>query len=157
MTFNPLQIALLPLFKQAQDDDALFAIEVEEKSARQEKKKSFDECCDYVLGEAYKYAKEHQDGNVGLAFADESMVIGMMKHYWDEDDIEITPVGGARVAVKTTKDTKTENGKAEPVKAKKQAKKAEAQVAPVKIPVKAKTESKAEEETEVFEQGSLWS
>lgn len=115
MTFNPLQIALRPLFKKAQEEDALFAIEVEEKSAREDKRKSFDECCDYVLGEAYKYAKEHQCDNVGLAFADETMVISMMKHYWDEDDIEITKFGDAKVKVETTEQTPKDEPVATPV------------------------------------------
>lgn len=99
-------MALMPLFKQAQAEDAEFANEVNEKSARAENPKSWQQCCEYVLGEAYKYAKEHRDGNVGVAGCDEATMVSMIKHYYDEDNIEITPIGGAKVSVQKT-DTAT--------------------------------------------------
>ena len=96
--FNPLQMALMPLFKQAQAEDAEFANEVNEKSNRAENPKSWQQCCEYILGEAYNYAKEHKDGNVGVAGCDEATLTSMIKHYYDEDNIEITPIGGAKVS-----------------------------------------------------------
>lgn len=92
-------MALMPLFKQAQAEDAEFANEVNEKSNRAENPKSWQQCCEYVLGEAYKYAKEHQDGNVAVAGCDDATLTSMIKHYYDEDNIEITPIGGAKVSV----------------------------------------------------------
>lgn len=92
-------MALMPLFKQAQAEDAEFANEVNEKSNRAENPKSWQQCCEYVLGEAYKYAKEHQEGNVGVAGCDDATLTSMIKHYYDEDNIEITPIGGAKVSV----------------------------------------------------------
>ena len=87
--FNPLQMALMPLFKQAQAEDAEFANEVNEKSNRAENPKSWQQCCEYVLGEAYNYAKEHKDGNVAVAGCDDATLTSMIKHYYDEDNIKI--------------------------------------------------------------------
>lgn len=120
--FNPLQMALMPLFKQAQAEDAEFASEVNEKSNRAENPKSWQQCCEYVLGEAYKYAKEHKDGNVGVAGCDDATLTSMIKHYYDEDNIEITPIGGAKVSVQKA-DTKTASSSTTATATKKGAKK----------------------------------
>lgn len=57
------------------EEDSLFA----PKYANE--KKSIDECCSYIMGEAWKR------GNA-VAISDEE-VYGMAVHYYDEDDIKI--------------------------------------------------------------------
>lgn len=111
-TFNPLSIALKPLLDKAMAEDTTFAQEVKEKTERKDKPKSLDECCKYIMGEAYKYAKEHKQGNFGLAGCPDEMVVGMIKHYYDEDDITITEITGATAKVATpTAQKKTETKK----------------------------------------------
>lgn len=100
--FNPLQIAFRPFFEQAKAEDPLFALEVMEKESRTEKPKSFAECCEYILGEAYEYASKHREGNFGLAGMPDEDIPGLIKHYYDEDDIVIRKVGGAKVKVTKT-------------------------------------------------------
>lgn len=48
--------------------------------------KNFDECYNYVLGEAY-----HHSSDVGVHIDDE-VVYGWAVHYYDEDDIKINPL-----------------------------------------------------------------
>lgn len=102
-TFNPLQMAIRPFYEKAIAEDELFAREVKEKEARTEKPKSLAECAEYIMGEAYAYAKEHKQGNFGLAGCDDAQIVQMIKHYYDEDDIKINKVGaGTKAEVKTT-------------------------------------------------------
>lgn len=113
-SFNPLQLALKPLYEQAKAEDELFAKQVQEKESRTEKTKSFTECCEYIMGEAYKYAKDHKQGNFGLAGMDDQGLIGLIKHYYDEDDIKIEKIVDAKPVVKATKtDTKATKPKKE--------------------------------------------
>lgn len=108
--FNPLLWALKPLFDQAKAEDAEFANEVATKEARAEKPKSFEECCEYIMGEAYEWAKEHREGNFGLAGMPDSEMVGLIKHYYDEDDIEIKKMGaGVKASVSAPSDKKTED------------------------------------------------
>ena len=100
-SFNPLQLALKPLFEQAKAEDELFAKQVQEKESRTEKPKSFAECCEYIMGEAYKYAKDHKQGNFGMAGIPDADMIGLIKHYYDEDDIKIEKMVDAKPIVKT--------------------------------------------------------
>lgn len=100
--FNPLQVAFRPFLEQAKAEDPLFALEVMEKESRTEKPKSFAECCEYILGEAYEYASKHREGNFGLAGMPDEDIPGLIKHYYDEDDIVIRKVGGAKVKVAKT-------------------------------------------------------
>lgn len=46
-------------------------------------KKSIDECCEYITGEAYARAKD------GTAAISDEEVYGMAVHYYDEEDINI--------------------------------------------------------------------
>ena len=116
-SFNPLQMAIKPLYEQAIAEDELFAKEVKEKETRAEKPKSLAECAEYIMGEAYKYASEHRDGNFGLAGCEDSQIKAMIKHYYDEDDIKINKVGASakpvvkKTAGKTETATKTEKPK----------------------------------------------
>ena len=57
------------------EEDSLFAPQYANE------KKSIDECCSYIMGEARKR------GNA-VAISDEE-VYGMAVHYYDEDDIKI--------------------------------------------------------------------
>lgn len=100
--FNPLAMSLRVFLEKAKEDDVLFALEVAQKEQRAEKPKSFKECCDYIMGEAYAYAKEHKNGNFGLAGCDDEQIISMIKHYYDEDDIKIQPIVGASASVAKT-------------------------------------------------------
>lgn len=105
--FNPLHMALRPLYERAKAEDALFAQEVREKESRKEKPKSLLECAEYIMGEAYKYASEHRTGNFGLAGGDDNFIVGLIKHYYDEDDIKINKMGrGVKASVKVTKPAK---------------------------------------------------
>lgn len=102
-SFNPLQMAIRPLYEKAKAEDELFAQRVQEAESRTEKPKSLAECCDYIMGEAYKYASEHKDGNFGLAGCSDEQMVGMIKHYYFEDDIVINKVGKASVKMAVTK------------------------------------------------------
>ena len=134
-----MQLALKPLLDQAIATDELFAQEVKDKESRKEKAKSFAECCEYIYGEAYKYAKEHKDGNMGMAFASENDIIAMIKHYYDEDEIKIEKVGGGVTSkvgkVETPKAKTSAKTSATPTKAKKEVK-------PTPAPAKAKEPEK---------------
>lgn len=55
-------------------------------------KKSIDECCKYITGEAYAKAKN------GCAVISDEEVYGMAVHYYDEDDINIRKAPNARTA-----------------------------------------------------------
>ncbi len=57
--------------------------------------KSIEECCRYIVGEAYKKAT-HVSG-VTTAFLEDADVLSLAVHYYDEDKIEITEVSGNAV------------------------------------------------------------
>lgn len=115
-SFNPLQLALKPLYEQAKSEDELFAKQVQEKESRTEKPKSFAECCEFIMGEAYKYAKDHKQGNFGLAGMDDQGLIGLIKHYYDEDDIKIEQVSGAKAVVQGVPTKKADTKATKPKK-----------------------------------------
>lgn len=52
-------------------------------------KKSIAECCRYIQGEVSKVAQR------GCAFMDDTEVFSLAVHYYDEDDIKITPINGS--------------------------------------------------------------
>lgn len=52
--------------------------------------KNIEECCDYIIDEVEKSGK--------CGFADEE-ILGMAKHYWDEDDVEVSEHSKCRVVV----------------------------------------------------------
>lgn len=123
--FNPLQLALKPLLEQAMKDDELFAQEIKEKEARTEKPKSWEECCEYILGEAYEYASKHKSGNMGMAGMSDTDLTDLIKHYYDEDEIKIKAVSGASAKVAKVDTAKTEKvaGKGQETQKKEEAKK----------------------------------
>ena len=101
--FNPLQMAIRPFYEQAIAEDELFAREVREKESRTQKPKSLAECAEYIMGEAYAYAKEHRNGRFGLAGCDDKQITAMIRHYYDEDDIVIQKMGsGDKASFNTT-------------------------------------------------------
>lgn len=106
-SFNPLQLAFKPCYLQAIAEDSLFAKMVKEKENRKEKPKSFSECCDYIMGEFYKYACEHKfdNGHFGFGGCDDTKIVSMIKHYYDEDNIEIKRFNDAKPVVKTATTT----------------------------------------------------
>ena len=104
--FNPLAVVLKPLLEEAINEDILFAERVLETTQREENKKSFEECCDYIMGEAYTYAKENKQRNFGLAGCDKETLMGMIRHYFDEDEIKITKISGATAKVQAVKGKK---------------------------------------------------
>lgn len=55
-------------------------------------KKSIDECCKYITGEAYAKAKN------GCAVISDEEVYGMAVHYYDEEDINIRKAPNTRTA-----------------------------------------------------------
>lgn len=120
-SFNPLQLAIRPLYEKAKAEDELFAKEVAEKESRKEKPKSLAECAEYIMGEAYEYASKHRTGNFGLAGMPDDEMVGLIKHYYDEDNIEIRKFAGkAKASVATTAKTsataKKKEEKPKPVK-----------------------------------------
>ena len=106
-SFNPLQLAFKPCYDRAIAEDSLFADMVKEKENRTDKPKSFSECCDYIMGEFYKYACDHKfdNGNFGFGGCDDTKIVSMIKHYYDEDDIVIKKFHDAKPVVKTTMPT----------------------------------------------------
>ena len=116
--FNPLAWAIKPLYDKAIAEDSDFAKEVKEKESRAEKPKSLSECADYILGEAFEWASNHRDGNMGYAGLPDDEMINLIKHYYDEDNIEIKKVnarssfvGGADSAPKPNLEKKAEQPK----------------------------------------------
>lgn len=55
-------------------------------------KKSIDECCKYITGEAYAKAKN------GTAVLSDEVVYSMAVHYYDEDNIDIKSTPSARTS-----------------------------------------------------------
>lgn len=58
--------------------------------------KSLDECIKYIVGEMFK--KCVREGNTGFAvndMADNSDLVALAIHYYDEDDIRINPINGS--------------------------------------------------------------
>ena len=107
ISFNPLAWAIKPLYDKAIAEDEIFAKEVKEKESRTEKPKSLDECADYILGEAFEWASKHRNGNVGYSGLPDDEMVNLIKHYYDEENIEIKKVTGATASVgKTGADTK---------------------------------------------------
>ena len=124
-SFNPLVIAIKPFYDKLIAEDTIFADVVKERESRAEKPKSLAECAEYIMGEAYEYARNHKQGNFGLAgFPDEQMPV-LIRHYYDEEFIEIRKITGARASVTHTA-PKTAD------KAKKTEKKAKDKPKPVK-------------------------
>lgn len=96
ISFNPLAWAIKPLYLKAIAEDELFAKEVKEKESRTEKPKSLAECADYILGEAFEWAKEHMlTNNMSFSGLPDDETLNLIKHYYDEDDITIKKVTGA--------------------------------------------------------------
>lgn len=104
ISFNPLAWAIRPLYEKAIAEDKLFAQEVQEKESRKEKPKSLAECADYILGEAYEWASNHRQGNMGFAGLPDSEVENLIKHYYDEENIVIKKIEGATAKVATSKE-----------------------------------------------------
>ena len=101
-SFNPLVIAIKPFYDKLIAEDEIFADVVKERESRAEKPKSLKECADYIMGEAYEYARTHKTGNFGMAgFPDEEMFT-LIRHYYDEEFIEIRKVTGATAKVATS-------------------------------------------------------
>lgn len=112
--FNPLQMAIRPFYEQAIAEDELFARCVREKESRAEKPKSLAECAEYILGEAYHYASEHRSGSFGFAGMPDADMPGLIRHYYQEDDIVIRKMGAgvkAQVSVSKPKAKKPERPK----------------------------------------------
>ena len=100
--FNPLQMAIKPFYDMAIAEDEQFAQTVKEKESRAHKPKSLAECAEYILGEAYEYASKHRNGNFGLAGMPDEDMPGLIKHYYDEDEIVIRKITGAVAKVAKT-------------------------------------------------------
>lgn len=71
------------------------------------KNKSFEECIQYIFGEAFKKAVRMPGvSGKGSVFEDE-VVYGLAVHYYDEDDIKVSKVQGQAVASTSGKATAT--------------------------------------------------
>lgn len=113
--FNPLQIALKPLLNKAIAEDSLFSEVVKTKTERH--KKSFEECCEYILGEAYSYASKHKTQNTAVAGISDEDLCGLIKHYYDEDNIEVKKIGAGCTAKVSSSSSSSSSGKASSKKA----------------------------------------
>jgi hypothetical protein len=99
LSFNPLVMAIKPFYDKLIDEDEIFKNVVKEREGRKEKPKSLGECADYIMSEAYNYAKEHRNGNFGMAgFPDEDMY-RLIRHYYDEEFLEVQKISGAKAVV----------------------------------------------------------
>jgi len=119
-SFNPLVIAIKPFYDKLIAEDEIFAEIVKERESREKKPKSLAECADYIMSEAYNYAKSHKQGNFGLAgFPDEEMP-QLIRHYYDEEFLEVQKITDAKASFTTsTTPAKTEKkGKEKPVQPK---------------------------------------
>lgn len=113
LSFNPLVMAIKPFYDKLIADDEIFANVVKERESRKEKPKSLGECADYIMSEAYNYASKHRNGNCGFAgFPDEDMY-RLIRHYYDEEFLEVHKVTNARVSVSTPTSTAKTAKKAE--------------------------------------------
>ena len=70
-------------------------------------KKSINECCRYLIGEAYARQKD----SVG-AISDEE-TYGLAVHYYDEEKVTIQPIGNAHVQVSHQKKVESASEKIE--------------------------------------------
>lgn len=90
---NPLKEAIQSYLDERAKADELFAV------AYKKKKKSIDECCTYIMGEAKKR------GNA-VCMSDEE-VFGLAVHYYDEDDIKVNKLpSNVRASASTTTSAK---------------------------------------------------
>lgn len=109
ISFNPLAWAIRPLYTKAIADDPTFAQEVKEKESRAEKPKSLEECAEYILGEAFEWASNHRQGNIGFSGLPDDEVVNLIKTYYQNDDIVIKEIKGASASVSTTPTSKPAN------------------------------------------------
>jgi len=113
ISFNPLAWAIRPLYTKALADDPTFAQEVKEKESRAEKPKSLEECAEYILGEAFEWASNHRQDNLGFSGLPDDEVVNLIKHYYDEENITIKKVTGAEARVAKSKEKKEDKPKKE--------------------------------------------
>ena len=103
-SFNPLVMAIKPFYDKLIAEDDIFAKIVKERESRAEKPKSISECADYIMSEVYNYVKDNKfNSSFGFAgFPDEDM-IRLIRHYYDEEFLEVQKMTGARAVVATSK------------------------------------------------------
>ena len=107
LSFNPLVMAIKPFYDKLIAEDEIFAGIVKEREGRKEKPKSLGECADYIMSEAYNYASKHRNGNYGFAgFPDEDMY-RMIRHYYDEEFLEVQKMTGAKAVVSSVSTPKS--------------------------------------------------
>lgn len=64
--------------------------------------KSVEECCKYIIGEAFKKAKDNKQGNtMSWCGIKNDPIINLIVHYYQEDDVKPTPLPN-NVKVATT-------------------------------------------------------
>lgn len=103
-SFNPLVMNIKPFYEKLIAEDDIFARIVKERESRAEKPKSISECADYILSEVYNYVKDNKfNSSFGFAgFPDEDM-IRLIRHYYDEEFLEVQKMTGAKAVVATSK------------------------------------------------------
>ena len=85
-TTDPFLTAIKNYLDNRAKSDELFAAKYANP------KKSIDECCKYITGEAYARAKN------GCAVIGDEEVYGMAVHYYDEENIEIRKAPRSRTS-----------------------------------------------------------
>lgn len=107
LSFNPLVMAIKPFYDKLIAEDEIFAGVVKEREGRKEKPKSLGECADYIMSEAYNYASKHRNVNYGFAgFPDDDMY-RMIRHYYDEEFLEVQKMTGAKAIVSSVSTPKS--------------------------------------------------
>lgn len=105
--------------------------------------KSMTKCCDYIICQVEKSGK--------CGFADEE-IIGLAKHYWDEDDIEV----GTHSACKIVVNHEVELTDEEKAEAKRVAMERLIEQEKKRMSEKPKKQPKPAQQAEVPQQGSLF-
>lgn len=92
---DEFQRTIAAMLEQEAATDPLFAESLKKEN------KTMDKCCDYIIQQVKKSDR--------AGFAD-SEILGMAKHYWDED-VEAEPHGQCRVVVNHTVELSEEEKK----------------------------------------------
>ena len=76
-----------------------------------------DECCKYIIGEAYKIAKDNRQGNCGSwCGINNDPIINLIIHYYQEDNVKPTKLPDNVHLATTPKQAKEIRKKAAPRK-----------------------------------------
>lgn len=81
---DEFQKTIAAMLEQEAATDPLFAESLKKEG------KTIEKCCDYIISQVEK------SGRCGFS---DNEILGIAKHYWDEDDIEVSEHSDCRVVV----------------------------------------------------------